>query len=233
MAFDKNTSKLSLSRSKRQRKAQQLQSNEQSSETVNDVVPAVENTTIEQKVSKLSLSKMKKERKAQQLQLNEQSSETVNDAVPTVITDSSSPIKETVNDPILQTEEDEVASTSPVEDTSTTKPKISAPNPCLCELLSQCLVEQLLEFVIKKNDILGIISSDESASNSIENILSNLMGTSDYFLNKPSFKEIVGELLQLVFEICKEMEDKQLDIESFQTNDDFRKLVLARVALFR
>lgn len=216
MAFDKNTSKLSLSRSKRQRKAQQLQSNEQSSETVNDVVPAVENTTIEQKVSKLSLSKMKKESKAQQLQLNEQCPETINDVVPAVINDS-----------------DEVASTSPVEDTSTTKPKITAPNPCLRELISQCLVDRLLEFVVKKNDILGIISSDESASNSIENILSNLMGTSDYFLNKPSFKEIVGELLQLVFEICKEMEDKQLDIESFQTNDDFRKLVLARVALFR
>lgn len=229
MTFDKNTSKLSLSKLKREKKAPQLQSNEQSSETINDPAPLIQNTTAEQKASEFSIEIQEK---IQQIQSNPQFSEAVNDAVTAVINDSSSLIKETANNSKLPTEKDEVANTSQVKDSSTTKPKIIAPNPCLRELLSQCAVEQLLEFAVKKNDILGIISNDPSASNSKEKILSNLMGTSDYFQEKPSLKDIVGELLQLVFEICIEMEDKQLDINSFQANDDFQKLVLGRVILF-
>ena len=223
MTFDKNTSKLSLSKLKREKKAPQLQSNEQSSETINDPAPLIQNTTAEQKASKFSIEIQKE---IQQILSNPQFSEAVNDAVTAVINDSSS------NNSKLPMEKDEVANTSQVKDSSTTKPKIIAPNPCLRELLSQCAVEQLLDFAIKKNDILGIISNDSSASNSKEKILSNLMGTSDYFQEKPSLKDIVGELLQLVFEICIEMEDNQLDINSFQANDDFQKLVLGRVILF-
>ncbi|GFH46747.1 predicted protein [Chaetoceros tenuissimus] len=69
-------------------------------------------------------------------------------------------------------------------------------------------------------------------TNSKENISAHILGTSDFFQDRHSLKDIFHELLRFANIICQIMEDNRIDIRAFDTDDTFQKNVLSLMARY-
>lgn len=108
----------------------------------------------------------------------------------------------------------------------------NAANPFLLKMMAELAAKRLVNFIVDNNEVLGIISGDATATNSKENISAHILGTSDFFQDRHSLKDIFHELLRFANIICQIMEDNRIDIRAFDTDDTFQKNVISLMARY-
>ncbi|GFH46798.1 predicted protein [Chaetoceros tenuissimus] len=107
-----------------------------------------------------------------------------------------------------------------------------ATNPFLLKIIAELGAKRLINFTVDNNDVLGIISDDATATNSKEKFSAHILGTSDFFRDRHSLKDIFHELLRFANVICVIMEDHHIDIRAFDTDVTFQKNVLSLMARY-